>query len=142
MPPNCIVSNAAFVIEGAPLWSMAIVASKLHLVWVATVCGRIETRYRYSNTLGWNTFPMPCLTDKNKKDLTISCEDILIARETHFPKSIADLYDGEQMPTNLRNAHQKNDEILERIFIGRCFRNDSERIDKLFDLYCKNINKI
>ena len=137
-----IVSDAAFVIDDAPLWSMAIIASKLHLVWIATVCGRIKTDFRYSNTLGWNTFPIPYLTDKNKMDLTSSAEDILIAREIHFPKSIADLYDSEQMPTNLRNAHQKNDEILERIFIGRCFRNNSERIEKLFDLYCNNTKKI
>ena len=137
-----IVSDAAFVIDDAPLWSLAIIASKLHLVWIATVCGRIKTDFRYSNTLGWNTFPIPYLTDKNKMDLTSSAEDILIAREIHFPKSIADLYDSEQMPTNLRNAHQKNDEILERIFIGRCFRNNSERIEKLFDLYCNNTKKI
>ncbi len=139
---ECIVSNLAFVIDDPPLWTLAIIASKIHMVWISTVCGRLGTGFRYSNTLGWNTFPIPYLTDKNKHDLTSSAEDILIARETHFPKSIAELYGSEQMPTNLRNAHQNNDEILERIFIGRCFRNNSERIEKLFDLYSKKIKEI
>lgn len=114
---------------------MAIIASKLHLVWIATVCGKLETRYRYSNTLGWNTFPVPDLTEQNKADLTRSAEKILLARESHFPKTIADLYDLETMPANLREAHEHNDETLERIYIGRRFKNDTERLEKLFELY-------
>ena len=75
-----------------------LIASRLHLVWIATVCGKLETRYRYSNTLGWNTFPVPPLTEKNKADLTRCAEDILLAREAHFPATIADLYDPDEMP--------------------------------------------
>jgi hypothetical protein len=113
------------------------VASRLHWVWIGTVCVRLRTDFSYSNTLGWNTFPVPTLTDKNKADLTRCAEDILLAREAHFPATIADLYDPESMPANLRDAHEHNDEVLERIYIGRRFRNDTERLEKLFELYTK-----
>jgi len=120
---------------------MALIASRLHLVWIGTVCGKLETRYRYSNTMGWNTFPVPTLTEKNRADLTRCAQDILLAREAHFPATIADLYDPDKMPDNLRAAHDRNDEVLERIYIGRRFRNDTERLEKLFDLYSKMIAK-
>ena len=134
---GAVVSNAAFGLYDAPLWNMALIASRLHLIWIATVCGKLETRYRYSNTLGWNTFPVPLLTEQNKADLTRCAEDILLAREAHFPATIADLYDPETMPDNLRHAHERNDEVLERIYIGRRFKNDTERLEKLFELYTK-----
>ena len=136
-PAGTIVSNAAFALYDSPLWNLAIVASRIHLVWVAAVCGKLETRYRYSNTLGWNTFPLPTLTEKNKADLMRCAEDILLAREHHFPATIADLYAPENMPAVLRAAHDRNDEVLERIYIGRRFKNDTERLEKLFDLYNK-----
>jgi hypothetical protein len=132
---STVVSNLASVIYDAPLWNMALIASRLHLVWIATVCGKLKTDFRYSNTLGWNTFPVPTLTDKNKADLTRCAEDILLAREAHFPATIADLYDPEAMPVDLRAAHDRNDEVLERIYIGRRFKNDTERLEKLFALY-------
>jgi N-6 DNA Methylase. len=132
-----IVSNLAFALYDAPLWNMALIASRLHLVWIATVCGKLKTDFRYSNTLGWNTFPVPLLTDQNKADLTTCAENILLAREAHFPATIADLYDPENMPENLRRAHERNDEVLERIYIGRRFKNDTERLEKLFELYTK-----
>ncbi len=116
---------------------LSLISSRLHAVWIATVCGQLETRLRYSNTLGWNTFPVPTLTEKNKADLTRCAEDILLAREAHFPATIADLYNPEKMPADLREAHERNDEVLERIYIGRRFRNDTERLEKLFDLYTK-----
>lgn len=120
-----------------PMWALAFLTSRLHFVWVRAVCGQLETRIRYSNTLGWNTFPVPLLTEQNKADLTESAQNILLAREAHFPATIADLYDPEAMPDNLRAAHDRNDEVLERIYIGRRFKNDTERLEKLFDLYTK-----
>lgn len=134
---HSIISDNAFALYDAPLWNMALIASKMHLTWVKAVCGQLETRIRYSNTLGWNTFPVPKLTEKNKQDLTRCAEDILLAREAHFPATIADLYNPEKMPKNLRHAHERNDEVLERIYIGRRFKNDTERLEKLFELYTK-----
>ncbi len=135
--PEAVVHNKAFALYDAPLWNMALIASRLHLVWIGTVCVRMRTDFSYSNTLGWNTFPVPTLTEKNKNDLTRCAEDILLAREAHFPATIADLYDPENMPADLREAHERNDEVLERIYIGRRFKNDTERLEKLFELYTK-----
>ena len=97
----------------------------------------MRTDFSYSNTLGWNTFPVPALTGKNKADLIRCAEGILLAREAHFPATIADLYAPEKMPDDLRDAHEHNDEVLERIYIGRRFKNDTERLEKLFELYTK-----
>lgn len=132
-----ISNNRNFALYDAPLWNLALIASRLHWVWIGTVCGRLEMRFLYSNTIGWNTFPVPTLTDQNKADLTTCAQEILLARENHFPATIADLYDPENMPEDLRRAHEKNDEVLERIYIGRKFKNDTERLEKLFDLYTK-----
>lgn len=141
-PSNAVTTNQAFALYDAPLWNMALIASRIHLVWIATVCGKMKTDFRYSNTLGWNTFPVPKLTEKNKADLTACAEDILLAREAHFPATIADLYKPDAMPENLRAAHDRNDEVLERIYIGRRFRNDTERLEKLFELYTKMTTKV
>lgn len=141
LPEKSLVANSAFALYDAPLWNMALIASRLHLVWIATVCGKLKTDFRYSNTLGWNTFPVPKLTEKNKEDLTRCAEDILLAREAHFPATIADLYDPEKMPADLRAAHDRNDETLERIYIVRRFRNDTERLEKLFELYTRMTKK-
>lgn len=132
---DLIFSNKCYLLIDASLWNFALIASRLHWVWIGTVCVRLEMRFSYSNTLGWNTFPVPTLTEKNKVDLTRCAEDILLAREKHFPATIADLYDPGKMPENLRQAHEKNDETLERIYIGRRFNNDTERLEKLFELY-------
>lgn len=134
LPKGSIV-NYAFGMYDAPLWSIALVTSRLHIGWIATVCGRMKTDYRYSNTLGWNTFPVPTLTEQNKADLTRCAEEILLAREAHYPATIAELYDSQHMPATLREAHERNDEVLERIYIGRKFRNDTERLEKLFEMY-------
>ena len=134
---DCVISNKCFALYDSPFWNLALIASRLHWVWIATVCVRMRTDFSYSNTLGWNTFPVPTLTEKNKADLTRCAENILLAREHHFPATIADLYHPEKMPADLRAAHDRNDEVLERIYIGRRFKNDTERLEKLFDLYTK-----
>jgi hypothetical protein len=134
---NYVIGDRNFALYDAPLWNMALIASRLHWVWIGTVCVRMRTDFSYSNTLGWNTFPVPPLTEKNKADLTRCAQDILLAREAHFPATIADLYDPETMPQNLREAHERNDETLERIYIGRRFKNDTERLERLFELYTK-----
>lgn len=134
---SSVITNAAYALYNPELWQLSALVSKMHLVWVESVCGKLETRLRYSSTLGWNTFPVPTLTEKNKTDLTRCAEDIMLAREAHFPATIADLYDPEEMPDDLRAAHERNDEVLERIYIGRRFKNDTERLEKLFELYTK-----
>ncbi len=141
LPKGDIITNKIYALYDAPLWNMALIASRLHWVWIGTVCVRMRTDFSYSHTLGWNTFPVPKLTQKQKNDLTQCAQNILLAREAHFPATIADLYKPDQMPENLRHAHERNDEVLERIYIGRLFKNDTERLEKLFDLYTKMTTK-
>ncbi len=135
LAPGSIITDLAFAVYEPSLTDIALLNSKLHFVWIATVCGQHETRYRFSNVLGWNTFPVPPLTDENRADLTLCGENILLAREAHWPATIAELYDPEKMPDDLRAAHDRNDETLERIYIGRRFKNDTERLETLFHIY-------
>ncbi len=140
LPGAAIIQDQAFALYDAPLWNMALIASRLHLVWIATVCGKMKTDFRYSNTLGWNTFPMPKLTENDKSELTRCAEEILLAREQYFPATIADMYGPKRMDSDfplVRAAHERNDEVLERIYIGRRFKNDTERLEKLFELYTR-----
>ncbi|BCH14965.1 class I SAM-dependent DNA methyltransferase [Mesorhizobium sp. L-2-11] len=135
---SAIIADSAFAIYDAPLWTLSLIASRLHLVWIAAVCGKLKTDYRYSNTLGWNTFPLPRLTAKNESDLNDSATNILLTRESYFPASISEMYDPDEMEgafPSLQQAHDRNDEIVERIYIGRKFRNDTERLEKLFAMY-------
>jgi len=140
MDASAVIGDRNFALYDAPLWTLALIASRLHWVWIGAVCVRLEMRFSYSNTLGWNTFPVPLLTERHKADLMRTAEGILLAREAHFPATLAEMYDPERMDRDfpdLRAAHEANDEVLERIYIGRRFRNDTERLEKLFDLYTK-----
>ena len=121
---------------------MAIIASKIHLAWIATVCGKLKSDFRYSNTLGWNTFPVPAFTEGQKDALTKSAKQILMTRALHYPATIADLYDPDKMPEDLREVHQANDELLESMYIGRPFKNDTERLEHLFKLYAAKVKQI
>jgi hypothetical protein len=136
-----IVSNSATIVHNAPMYILSVVSSRLHIVWVKAVAGRLREDIRYTPATCYNTFPLPALTEQNKCDLKACAENILLAREAHFPTTIADLYDPENMPEDLRAAHERNDEVLERIYIGRRFRNDTERLEKLFELYTKMTSK-
>lgn len=130
-----IVSDSAFAVYDAPLWSFAVIASRMHLAWVAAVCGKLKSDFRYSNTIGWNAFPLPRLLEEDKVRLATSAKNILLARETHYPKTIADLYDDDSMPADLRAAHDENDELIERAYAGRKFKNDTERLNVLLSMY-------
>lgn len=134
---NLVVTHKAHAIFDPTFIDFSVFNSKLHFVWARALSGRLGNGLSYSSNLSWNTFPLPRLTEQNRIDLTTCAENILLAREAHFPATIADLYDPDNMPENLRRAHERNDEVLERIYIGRRFKNDTERLEKLFDLYTK-----
>ncbi len=99
------------------------------------MCGGLETRIRYSNTLGYNTFPVPRLSDEQKLALEEHAWAIISAREGHPGKALGDLYDPDEMPPDLLAAHRALDETVERIYIGRSFKNDTERLEHLFKRY-------
>ncbi|KIC19764.1 class I SAM-dependent DNA methyltransferase [Leisingera sp. ANG-Vp] len=139
---DVISSDLNNILYDAPGWCLALIASRIHLIWIATVCGKLKSDFRYSNTLGWNTFPVPKFSDDQLEDLNSSARKILKCRYSHYPATIAQLYDPDRMPDDLRAAHRANDELLETMYIGRPFRNDTERLEHLFKLYAAKIKQI
>ena len=133
-----VIVERSFALYDAPLWNHG--ADRFAAcIWSGSPPSAASWRHDFAipTPSAGTPFPFPTLTEKNKADLTRCAEDILLAREAHFPATIADLYDPENMPADLREAHERNDEVLERIYIGRRFKNDTERLEKLFDLYTK-----
>ncbi|MDP2761456.1 MAG: N-6 DNA methylase [Sideroxyarcus sp.] len=138
---DIIVGDRAFAIYGAEGYVLGVVASRLHAIWTAAVGGRLETRLSYSSTLVYNTFPLPDLSADQKVILEGHAIEILGAREAHPGKTIAWLYDPETMPADLLQAHKELDDALECIYIGRPFKNDTERLEHLFKLYANMTKK-
>ncbi|MDF2369704.1 MAG: lactate dehydrogenase [Rhizobiaceae bacterium] len=138
---DIVATNLALAIYDGEIFQVSILASRMHHLWVEAVCGKFKQDFRYSNDLGWHTFPLPKLLDSQKTALTKCSEELLLVREQSFPACLNDLYnssdDDDRMPADLRATHDRNDEMLERIYIGRRFRNDTERLEKLFELYSK-----
>ena len=132
---STIISNAALAIYDAEPWLFALLQSKMHMAWIRTVCGQLETRIRYSSTLGYNTFPVNPLTQDEKDQLAKSARRILLARAAHPEKTLADMYDPDKMPADLREAHAENDRIVDQLYKKGGFANDEDRLAALFDLY-------
>jgi hypothetical protein len=132
---DTVISNLAFGIYDCDEWVFSVLCSRLHLLWVKTVCGQLETRIRYSNTLGWNTFPFPSISDEQVTLVNDAARKILLTRENHFPKSIAELYDKKNMPDDLLEAHLENDKLIESFYRDAPFENDEDRLAHLFARY-------
>lgn len=132
-----VVSNAAFVIYDAPEWLFGILTSAMHMAWVRGIGGRLETRYRYSAGLCYNPFPFPKLTEEKKKEIEEAAMDIEGWRDYYFGKTLAWLYDPETMPQELREAHHRLDQIVDRCYRERPFKDENERLEWLLKLYEK-----
>jgi hypothetical protein len=138
---NTIVSNATSIIYDAQPWLFALIHSRIHMVWVRAVCGRLEDRLRYSSQLCYNNFPFPNLNSNQKQDLDLSAYKILEEREKHSEKTLSQLYDPEKMPEDLREQHHQNDLLVERCYRLKPFDSDEERLEYLFKLYEQMITK-
>lgn len=135
MNEDVIISNAALAIYDAEPWLFALLESNMHMTWVRAVCGQLETRVRYSSSLGYNTFPVNLLSEDEKGALNKSARQILLARAAHPEKTLADMYDPDKMPANLREAHDENDRLVDSLYKKGGFRSDEDRLATLFDLY-------
>lgn len=142
LPAEAVATNLCQLIPDGPDWTLALIASRLHLVWIGTVCGKLQARYRYSSQLGWHNFPAPALTDAQKRALDESARAILRVRYEHYPATIEELYDPDKMPDDIRAVHRANDERVEEMYIGRPFRTDTERLEYLFRLYAARVRKL
>ena len=134
---RAVVPNSAFMINNASLLVFGILTSHLHMEWVKHTAGRLESRFRYSVQLCYNTFPFPSITDSKKSEIEEAATDVLIARENYPEKTLADLYDPDKMPQDLREAHENLDRIVESCYPGAPFANDEARLECLFKLYEK-----
>lgn len=127
--------NSCLIIGNAEPFLFGILTSRMHMVWVRAVAGRLKTDYRYSSALCYNTFPIPPLTTKQKETLTRHVYTILEEREKHSEKTMAELYDPDKMLADLLQAHQSLDLAVDQIYRSRPFVSDEERLAHLFGLY-------
>ena len=107
------------------------------MVWVRAVGGRLKTDYRYSAELCYNTFPFPDVSDQKKRELEYHAKQVLSAREAHSELTMAELYDPDKMPEDLRSAHVSLDIAVEQCYRKRPFDNDEKRLEYLFKYYEK-----
>ena len=130
-----VVSDSAFAIYDAPEWLFGILTSAMHMAWVRAIGGRLETRYRYSAGLCYNPFPFPKLTLAKKDEIEDAAWEVLGAREAHVGKTLAELYDPEAMPDDLRQAHHQLDLIVDSCYRECPFVDENERLEWLLKLY-------
>ncbi|WP_205596335.1 class I SAM-dependent DNA methyltransferase [Akkermansia muciniphila] len=132
---DTVIADSAFAIYDAEPWVFGILTSRMHMAWVRVTCGRLKTDYRYSATLCYNTFPLRELTEREKARVTEAALGVLDAREAHPEKTPAELYDPDRMPENLRQAHDRLDAEVDRLYRVKGFKDDGERLECLFELY-------
>ena len=134
---NVVVLNSAQTIANCDTITFGIIESKLHMVWVKAVSGKLKNDIRYSSTLCYNTFPFPKISADKKQEIESAAEEVLITREYYPGQTLAELYDPDKMPQNLREAHAKLDDIVESCYPGYPFASDEARLECLFKLYEK-----
>ena len=133
---DTIISDAAQAVYGADILTFGILCTRIHVIWTGAIGGKLETRYRYSS-LVYNSFPFPTISTQKKAEIEEAAENVLVTREFYPDKTLADLYDPDKMPQDLREAHEKLDDIVESCYPGYPFANDEERLECLFKLYEK-----
>lgn len=135
LQPDQIISDSAQVIYDPAPHVFGLISSRMHMVWVRAVAGQLETRIRYSSAIVYNNFPIPPLRENEKEKISQKVYAVLDARENHPEKTLAQLYDPDKMPDDLRHAHEDLDEIVDKVYRAKPFDNDEERLAYLFDLY-------
>lgn len=132
-----VVSNSAFAIYGAELWLFGLLESRMHMIWVRAIGGKLKTDYRYSAEVCYNTFPFPKLSEEKRARLTEAAEEVLLVRADHPGQTLAELYDPDRMPQDLRAAHSRLDDEVDSCYRGYPFADDEARLECLLKLYEK-----
>ncbi|QNF95562.1 DNA methyltransferase [Janibacter sp. YB324] len=133
--PDVVISNKGFAVYDAEPWVFALLTSRMHMAWVSAVSGRMRLDYQYSNTIVYNNFPVPPLTDGLKDRLTTVALRVLDVREYHCERTLAELYDPDLMPDDLRQAHAEVDALVDSIYSKRGYETDEQRLSHLFGMY-------
>ena len=137
LEPPVIPSNLVRVILGVDLWHLGILTSAMHMSWLRHIGGRLESRYRYSIGLVYNTFPWPDAAEAQKEKIRGLAQAVLDARALYPGATLADLYDPDLMKRELRQAHRALDAAIDRLYRAAPFASDRERVEHLFALYEK-----
>ncbi|MBE6507350.1 MAG: class I SAM-dependent DNA methyltransferase [Methanocorpusculum parvum] len=140
LTPDTIAGDKLFVIRGVSLYHFGVLTSNIHMAWMRVVCGRLEMRYSYSNTVVYNNFPFPTPTEEQKSAIEKTAQGILDARALYPDSSLADLYDPLTMPPELRKAHEANDKAVEKAY-GRKFADEGEIVAYLMQEYQRLVSE-
>lgn len=142
LEPPTVPSNLVRVILEASLYDFAILTSRAHMAWLAHIGGRLKSDYRYSIGLVYNTFPWPDASSAQKEKIEALAQAILDARARYPTSSLADLYDPDTMPADLRRAHAALDLAVDRLYRPAPFASDRDRVEHLFGRYEALINPL
>lgn len=132
---NIVTSNSAYVIYNAELWLLGLLSSRMHNVWVRAVGGRLKSDYRYTNTLCYNSFPVPKLSERQKTTIEQYAKEIILTRAEHTEQTLGQMYSPENFPEDLRNVHHNLDMIVESCYRDTPFCTDEERLEFLFSRF-------
>ncbi|MBM7331451.1 hypothetical protein JS562_52290 [Agrobacterium sp. S2] len=133
--PDTVVSDLANTVYGAEPWLFAVLTSRVHNVWLRAVSGQLETRIRYGAYIVYNNFPLPSLAKAVKEKLTVAALRVLDVREYHCENTLAELYDPDLMPADLRAAHAEVDALVDAIYSKHGYETDEQRLSDLFAMY-------
>ena len=137
-----IPSNLVRAVEDADLFDFGMLTSKMHMAWLGHIGGRLKSDYRYSIGLVYNTFPWPEASPSQKSTAKTLAQAVLDARRAWPTSSLADLYDRDTMPANLRKAHTALDSAIDGLYRKKPFNSDRDRVEHLFGLYEKLVNPL
>lgn len=135
LDPDSVISDAAYAVYDAEPWLFSLLNSAMHMTWMRAIGGRMKMDYRYSNTIVYNNFPVPPLSEAVKEELTVAAFRILDVREYHCEQTLAELYDPDEMPQDLRDAHAAVDAKVDSIYSKKPYETDEQRLSDLFTLY-------
>jgi hypothetical protein len=133
--PPTIPSDLLHVLLGADLWHFGVLTSSMHMAWLRQIGGRLESRYRYSIGIVYNTFPWPEANDRQRARIRSLAQAVLDARAQFSTSTLADLYDADVMPWQLRKAHRALDRAVDKLYRSAPFTGDRDRAEHLFGLY-------
>jgi hypothetical protein len=136
--PSVICGDSNLLVPGATLYEFGIISSLMHNAWMRAVCGRLESRYRYSAGIVYNNYPWPEKPNEKQKQSIIKASKSVLDARAQFPDStLADLYNAISMPPMLHKAHQALDKAVDIAYGRTSFKSEAERVAFLFELYQK-----
>lgn len=141
MKPDVIVGDMVYLINDADIYMFGIMESKVHMAWMRLLCGRLKSDYRYGSTLVYNTFPWPNVSETKRKKIESTAQAILDARNIYPTSSLADLYDPDIMPVELKNSHDANDKAVMDAYGFKYDMSEAEIVAELMKMYQQLVSK-